>query len=128
MKTLYYLPILLLLVFSKSVTAQKIKFRKSHLEPISVLMSHQKLMGKKVVRVMADTTIKTFDEPTFVKIRDVDFQNGTIEVKVLSRLIPNAPDWARGFIGLAFRIDDKNTAFESIYIRPTILCLSRLQI
>lgn len=82
-------------------------------------MSHTKLMGENVLKVAADTTIKTFDEPTFVKIKGVDFKNGTIKVKVLSRLITNAPDWARGFIGLAFRIDDKNSKFESIYIRPT---------
>jgi len=37
----------------------------------------------------------------------------------LSRLLPNAPDFARGFIGVAFRINSDNTKFESIYIRPT---------
>ena len=42
-----------------------------------------------------------------------------IEVKILSRLVKNAPDWARGFIGLAFRIRENNSKFESIYIRPT---------
>lgn len=103
----------------KSISAQTINFKKQELEPISVFMSHTKLMGENVLKVAADTTIKTFDEPTFVKIKGVDFKNGTIKVKVLSRLITNAPDWARGFIGLAFRIDDKNSKFESIYIRPT---------
>jgi hypothetical protein len=82
-------------------------------------MSHEKLMGNSVLKVSADTTIKSFDEPTFVKIKGLGFKNGTIEVQVLSRLLKNAPDWARGFIGLAFRIDDKNAKFESIYIRPT---------
>lgn len=103
----------------KSISAQTINFKKQELEPISVFMSHTKLMGENVLKVAADTTIKTFDEPTFVKIKGVDFKNGTIEVKVLSRLITNAPDWARGFIGLAFRIDDDNSKFESIYVRPT---------
>ena len=37
---------------------------------------------------------------------------------MLSRLLKNAPDFARGFIGVAFRINDSNTKFESIYIRP----------
>lgn len=103
----------------KSISAQTINFKKQELEPISVFMSHTKLMGENVLKVAADTTIKTFDEPTFVKIKGVEFKNGTIEVKVLSRLITNAPDWARGFIGLAFRIDDDNSKFESIYVRPT---------
>ena len=30
----------------------------------------------------------------------------------------DAPDFARGFIGIAFRINDSNTKYESIYIRP----------
>jgi len=48
----------------------------------------------------------------------MNFKNGTIEVKVLSRLLKDAPDFARGFIGIAFRINDSNTKYESIYIRP----------
>jgi len=36
----------------------------------------------------------------------------------LSRLLKDAPDFARGFIGVAFRINDSNTKYESIYIRP----------
>ena len=42
-----------------------------------------------------------------------------IEVKLLSRLVPNAPEYARGFIGIAFRVNDSNSKFECIYIRPT---------
>lgn len=119
MKSLKYILIVCLLSICKSLSAQKINLEKQQLEPISVFMSHEKLMGKNVLKVSADTTIKSFDEPTFVKIKGIDFKNGTIEVKVLSRLLTKAPDWARGFIGLAFRIDDKNSKFESIYIRPT---------
>ena len=37
---------------------------------------------------------------------------------VLSRLLPNAPPLARGFIGIAFRVNDSNSKFECIYIRP----------
>ena len=119
MKNLKYLIVTSFLFAFTSISAQKINLEKSQLEPTSVFMSHEKLVGKKVVKVVVDTAIKTFDEPTFVKIKGTDFKNGTIEVKVLSRLITNAPEWARGFIGVAFRIDDKNSKFESIYIRPT---------
>ena len=48
----------------------------------------------------------------------MDFRNGTIDVDVASDLAPDAPAYARGFIGVAFRIDDA-TRFESIYLRPT---------
>jgi hypothetical protein len=72
-----------------------------------------------VIRVVKDSTVKESDEPTYVRIRGINFKNGTIEVKVLSRLLKNAPEFARGFIGLAFRINDSNTKYECIYIRPT---------
>ena len=82
-------------------------------------MSIEKLMGKEVVRVVKDSAVKESDEPTFAKLKGIEFKNGTIEVKVLSRLLPNVPESARGFIGIAFRINDSNSEFENIYIRPT---------
>lgn len=48
----------------------------------------------------------------------VDFTDGTIDVDVASELVAGAPAYARGFIGLTFRIDDEGR-FESIYLRPT---------
>lgn len=48
----------------------------------------------------------------------IDFHDGVIEVDVASDLAPGAPEFARGFVGLSFRIDDAGR-FESIYLRPT---------
>ena len=76
-------------------------------------------MGKQVLRVAKDTTIKAVDEPTYVRIKGLDFQDGIIEVKVLSRLLKTARPSDRGFIGIAFRIDEQHSTFEGIYIRPT---------
>ncbi len=46
-----------------------------------------------------------------------EFSDGIIKMDVASVLAPDAPSYARGFIGLAFRIgDDKR--FETIYLRP----------
>ena len=82
-------------------------------------MSIERFKGKEVVKVIKDSAVTEVDEPTFAKLKGLDFKNGTIEVKVLSRLLPNAPELARGFIGIAFRVNDSNSKFESIYIRPT---------
>ena len=98
--------------------AQSISLDKNNIEAVNVSMSAEKLMGKEAIKVIKDSSVKEADAPTFVKIKGVDFKNGTIEVKVLSRLLKDAPDFARGFIGVAFRINDSNTKFESIYIRP----------
>ncbi len=101
-----------------NLQGQTFKFEKNKLEAVNVSLSIEKLMGKDVVRVIKDSSVKEVDEPTFVKIKGINFKNGTIEVKVLSRLLKDAPDFARGFIGIAFRINDSNTKYESIYIRP----------
>lgn len=119
MKNMKSILFISLLAISKSLVAQDVKIEGENFVASNVFMSLEKMGGEKVIKVVVDTAIKTFDEPTFVKIKGINFKNGTIEVKLLSRLITNAPDWARGFIGLAFRIDDNNSKFESIYIRPT---------
>lgn len=75
--------------------------------------------GVEVLRVIKNPKIEAFDEPTYARVIGTNFKNGTIEVKVLSRLLPDAPEFARGFLGIAFRIDENNERFESLYIRPT---------
>src|SRR5688500_15406608 len=107
------------IILSMTSYSQTIKPDSKRLEAVNVSMSIEKLMGKEVVKAIKDSSVKEVDEPTFVKIKGINFRNGTIEVKVLSRLLENAPDFARGFIGIAFKINDSNSKFESIYIRPT---------
>ncbi len=113
-------PFLSLVVFSCSVGAfaQQINWNKYTLEPVHVNMSIQHWQGKEVIRVVKDSAVKDSDEPTFVKINGIHFKHGIIEVKVLSRLLKDAPDFARGFIGVAFHVNDSNTKYESIYVRP----------
>lgn len=104
---------------TKGSYAQKIKLTDSILVANKVYMTTEKLQGKAVVKVRKDSTIKEVDEPTFVRVKNLEFKNGVIEVNVLSRLLPTASPTDRGFIGLAFRINDSNSKFECIYIRPT---------
>jgi hypothetical protein len=111
--------ILLLFLFAvESIYSQRINLDKHHLIPNNVYMEINNLKGKNIVRVIKDSTVKQADEPTFVRVKNTNFKNGIIEVEVLSRLLPTASPTDRGFIGLAFRINDTNSRFESIYIRP----------
>ena len=89
------------------------------LEPYQVSYTLPQGENQPTVRVIKDSSVKLVDEPTFVKIKGIHFQDGEIQVKVFSRLLPTAPDFARGFIGIAFRIQENNSKFEAIYIRPT---------
>jgi hypothetical protein len=119
MKNIKNLAFICLFVGINSLSAQKINLNETTVLPNQVYHSFEQLDGKKVLKLVKDSTVKPVDEPTFVKIKGINFKNGVIEVKVLSRLLKNAPAFARGFIGIAFRINDKNTQYESIYIRPT---------
>ena len=87
--------------------------------PVNTFIDADKIEGKKTIRVTKDPKVKAVDEATFARLVESDFRNGIIEVKVLSKLLQDAPDFARGFIGIAFRIDVSNSKFECIYIRPT---------
>ncbi|WP_155991563.1 hypothetical protein [Oribacterium sp. FC2011] len=59
------------------------------------------------------------DINTYAAVKDLSFHNGIIEVDVCGSLLPDAPDYARGFIGIAFRGAKDGREFESFYIRPT---------
>ena len=91
----------------------------SELMPVHTTLQQEVLNGETVIRVTKKDKIMQFDENTLVKVKDLDFHNGTIRVKMLSRLLPDAPEFARGFIGIVFRVNEADSEFESFYIRPT---------
>lgn len=65
-----------------------------------------------------DPEKEQLSDRNFMAWLPLDFRDGVLEVEVASELVANAPAYARGFIGLAFRIDGEGR-FESIYLRPT---------
>lgn len=56
------------------------------------------------------------DEPTFLLLPDTR-DPVVIEAQVRARLLPDAPDYARGFIGLAWNVQPDG--FEAAYLRPS---------
>lgn len=110
------------------ISAQKIKFENREFEISNVNASVIEFEGTNVLKIERDLNKilfdinhleSTVDEPTFVKLSDLDFENGTIEVKLLSQIQDPSPfEMAQGFIGLAFNINNHNTEFESVYLRP----------
>ena len=77
------------------------------------------LDGESVLRVVKSEKVEFFDEDTYARLLDFNFHNGTICVEMRSSLLPDAPEFARGFIGIVFRINRDNSEFESYYVRPT---------
>jgi hypothetical protein len=75
--------------------------------------------GKEAVRLVLTADAITPDNPTFARIKNIEFGNGSIEVELAGRPLPDAPPDARGFIGIAFRIERDLSKFECFYLRPT---------
>lgn len=87
--------------------------------PVQSFLSEVVLDGATVLRAVKDPAVTPVDEATYAKLQDCVFSDGVIEVCVRSRLLPDAPAYARGFIGVAFRVNEDDSAFEGMYIRPT---------
>src|SRR3979490_131228 len=47
-----------------------------------------------------------------------NFQDGTIEMDLSGDTAPNAPEGARGFVGISFRVSSDRSNFERFYLRP----------
>ncbi|MFM1963026.1 MAG: hypothetical protein RLZZ172_1871 [Bacteroidota bacterium] len=118
-----------LLLVGTQVLGQQIKWGKHTLLPVNAIAKITQLNGESVLEVTRDLVKSPFDinkiessvdGPTFVKLLNVDIDNGVIAVKMLSTIQENSPfPQARGFIGLAYRIDENNANFENIYLRPS---------
>lgn len=122
--------IILFSLIAVNTFAQTIKFQNQTFELKNVTGSVTKLHGENVLKIERDLKALPFDvknlgatvdEPTYAKLADVDFENGTIEVMMLSRIQNPSPfESAQGFIGVAFRINEDDSAYESIYLRPRV--------
>src|SRR5262245_61497466 len=122
--------ILLLILTSFTMHAQSLTWNNQQFEIKNVTALLVRLNGEEVLKVERDLKALPFDvnrleatvdESTYVKLRDFNFENGIIEVKMLSRIQDPSPfEFAQGFIGVAFRIDENDSAYESIYLRPKV--------
>lgn len=93
--------------------------KKENFQAIHTSLENIQLDGETVLRVVKSEKVEHPDEDTFAQLTGSDFHNGTISVEMRSRLLPDAPEYARGFIGIVFRSRDHGAEFESYYVRPT---------
>jgi hypothetical protein len=93
----------------------------SQVRPRNVTVEAVRYGGTEALEVRQTGPYRGFDTDTFAFVPGLDFHDGTIEVDVAGSLLPGAPPDARGFIGIAFRIDAESGGFasEGFYIRPT---------
>ena len=86
-------------------------------ESVNVAGRHALRVGLTQAAASGVPGVDYVDQPTFVLI-PADFGNGIVEVDLLSRLSDGAPDYARAFAGLAYRITENLESFEAVYVRP----------
>lgn len=87
----------------------------------NVLASPATHKGKSAVRVVNDTRGRPDSGrlvETLAIVDGVEFSNGTIEIELSGTPGVGAAGGARGFVGLAFRMQD-TTRYDAFYLRPT---------
>jgi hypothetical protein len=72
--------------------------------------------GRSAVQLVA--TPDTANGSSYAVVKDIAFRDGTIEVDLAGRPSTGAGVAARGFIGIAFRVQGDGR-YEYIYLRPT---------
>lgn len=98
---------------------RKFEMREENFQAVHTSVEAVESCGQTVLRVVKTEKILQGDENTYAKLAGPVFHNGEIQVKMLSRLLPDAPSHARGFIGIVFRASEDDGEFESFYVRPT---------
>jgi hypothetical protein len=95
---------------------------------LNVIAEPATLQGKKGLRLrLADDAARRL-EPTppgqldpeeLAWIDGLEFSNGEIEVELAGALAPGAREGARGFVGIAFRLQEDRKTYDAFYLRPT---------
>jgi hypothetical protein len=85
------------------------------LEAHAVSLANVMYQGKAAVRV--DALPDAANGQSYAILKGSRFHNGTIEVELAGKPAANAGTGARGFIGIAFRL--QGNRYEYIYLRPT---------
>ncbi|HEY3948991.1 hypothetical protein [Phenylobacterium sp.] len=79
--------------------------------------------GRAAVKIEADRSpgagIGTANGNAIALLKGSSFHNGVIDVWLAGAPKPGAPEAARGFVGVAFRVGSDPRHYEVIYIRPT---------
>lgn len=94
----------------------------SGLEITNVKAEVVRYRGRRAVRMLQSTDDATTGDPekeSMAILTPTAFKDGTIEVEIAGAPRAGAPPDARGFMGIAFRVQPKGSRFECFYLRAT---------
>jgi len=82
--------------------------------------------GRKGLRIIVDTNVVRppvapgqRDPDMIASIEGLQFSNGVIEVEIAGAPGAGAAQGARGFVGIAFRVQPDQQTYDAFYLRPT---------
>jgi len=85
-----------------------------------VVVTPDTLQGKPGLKVAASPDAMRQDAAeTLATLDGVEFGSGTIEAEIAGVPAPDAPEGARGFVGIAFRVQPDLHSYDAFYLRPT---------
>ncbi len=99
-------------LFAVSLAAQNL----DRLQGKNVSIVQTNFTGRSATQIIAAP--EAANATSYAVVKDVSFRDGTIEVELAGQPAAGAGSGARGFIGIAFRLQG-NGAYEYIYLRPT---------
>lgn len=87
-------------------------------DAVATVVTHQ---GKKGLRVQLAPGVATDQPhpPLLVRLDGVEFSNGIIEAEIAGVPASGAAEGARGFVGIAFRLQPDDKTYDAFYLRPT---------
>jgi hypothetical protein len=80
----------------------------------NVTVVPETLDGRKGVRVTGSDASETM-----AVVEGLEFGNGVIEAEIAGAVKPGAAEGARGFVGIAFRLQGDMKTYDAFYLRPT---------
>jgi hypothetical protein len=93
-------------------TAQGIRLHNVIAEPAA-------LQGKKGLRVTYAPQVASLAAELLAVVEGIEFSNGDIEAEISGAPGPGIGGGARGFVGIAFRLQPDMKTYDAFYLRPT---------
>lgn len=89
------------------------------LQPHNVKVESVTFKGRQAMRVSDVAPADAGDAGRLAVLDTLQFRDGVIEIDLAGEPGANAPEAARGFVGIAFRVTPDRSRFECFYLRPT---------
>ena len=121
-RLLLAITVLLLFAFALARDAKEVRYRLDNTKDLTTVGGKAESVtykGRGAVHLVPAPGAEKRDGDMMAILAGPDFKDGTIEIDVAGAPRAGAPDDARGFIGVAFRVQEQGQKAEYFYLRPT---------